>query len=143
MARGLEIKKQDALVEALGQLRFALANFESFSVESYMNEVSFRVASVSRPRRRKGPENVNETLINDYLGRLEKALPDADAFPSLFAELLADERVQQAEAVAIASRFLSPTSASTSRAKALAKVMERHAALMRSRTNRRAGKSAA
>jgi hypothetical protein len=138
----LEIRKQDDLVEALRQLRFALSSFEPFSVESYMKELSSRVASVSR-RRGRGPEDVNEALVSDYLRRLEKALPDADCFASLFAELTADERVQQAEAVALASRFLSPTSASTSRTKALAKVLERHTTLMRSRAGRRAGKSAA
>jgi hypothetical protein len=86
---------------------------------------------------------VNEVLVSDYLKRLEEALPDASRFQLLFDELLADDRVHQAEAVALASRFLSPTSAATSRAKALAKVMERHAILMRSRDSRKAGKSAA
>jgi hypothetical protein len=141
LAPALEIKKQGDLVEALAQLRFALLRFEPYSVESYMKAVSSRVVSVSR--RKRGPEDVNETLVANYLGRLEKALPDADCFSSLYAELLSDDRVQQAEAVALASRFLSPTSASTSRARALAKVLERHTTLMRSRASRRAGKSAA
>jgi hypothetical protein len=123
-------------------LETALSGFETYSIESYMKELSSRVASVSR-RRRRGPADVNETLVSDYLRRLEKALPDAGSFPLLFAELSADDRVQQAEAVALASRFLSPTSATTTRAKALAKIMERHTILMRSRGSRKAGKSAA
>ena len=141
LAEELEAKKQHGLVEALAKLRSGLVGFEPYSVESYMKEVSSRVVSVSR--RKRGPEDVNETLVANYLGRLEKALPDADCFSSLYAELLSDDRVQQAEAVALASRFLSPTSASTSRARALAKVLERHTTLMRSRASRRAGKSAA
>lgn len=138
----LEVKKQVELVDSLSELETALGGLEHYSIESYMKELSTRVASASR-RRRRGPADVNEALVSDYLRRLEMALPDASNFQLLFAELSADDRVQQAEAVALASRFLSPTSATTSRAKALAKIMERHVILMKSRASRKAGKSAA
>jgi hypothetical protein len=137
----LEVRKQAELLGALSELETALSGLEPYSIESYMKELS-RVASASR-RRKRGPADVNEALVSDYLKRLEKALPDAGSFPSLFAELSADDRVQQPEAVVLASRFLSPTAATTTRAKALAKIMERHTILMRSRGSRKAGKSAA
>jgi hypothetical protein len=141
LALALEVRKQAELLGALSELETALSGLEPYSIESCMRELS-RVASASR-RRKRGPADVNEALVSDYLKRLEKALPDAGSFPSLFDELSADDRVQQAEAVALASRFLSPTSATTTRTKALAKVMERHTILMRSRGSRKAGKSAA
>jgi hypothetical protein len=142
LVSAFEVKKQAEMLHALAELETALSGFEPYSIESYMKELSSRVASVSC-RRRRGPADVNETLVSDYLKRLEKALPDAGGFPLLFAELSGDDRVQQAEAVALASRFLSPTSATTTRAKALAKILERHTILMRSRASRKAGKSAA
>jgi len=142
LVSAFEARKPAELLSALTELETALSGFDLYSIESYMKGVSSRVAPVSR-RRGRGPADVNESVISDYLKRLENALPDASSFAVLFAELSADDRVQQAEAVALASRFLSPTSATTSRAKALDKVMERHRSLMRSRTSRKAGKSAA
>jgi hypothetical protein len=142
LVSAFEVRKQAELLDSLSELETALGGFEPYSIESYMKELSRRVASVSR-RTKRGPADVNEALVSDYLKRLEEALPDAGSFQLLFDELLADDRIQQAEAVALASRFLSPTSATTSRAKALAKIMERHSTLMRSRADRKAGKSAA
>jgi hypothetical protein len=142
LVSAFEVRKQSEVLDSLTELEAALGGFELYSIESYMKELSSRVASASR-RRRRGPADVNENLVSDYLKRLEKALSDANGFRLLFVELSADDRVQQPEAVALASRFLSPTSATTTRAKALAKVMERHTILMKSRAGTRAGKSAA
>src|SRR5258706_9388347 len=64
--------------------------------------------SASQPNDQAGPDQMNETLINEYVKRLEAAL-GGDEFESLFAEIRADKRVQQPEAVEIASRFYSRT----------------------------------
>jgi len=138
-------KKEEDLTSDLANLCAALIGFEQIGAESYTKALLSHVVSVSRRANKGGPATVNEPLVIDYSEKLERALPDAAAFLKLFSELTADERVQQAEAVALATRFMGPTSARTSRPKALAKIKERHSSLMRARASARAqaGKSAA
>lgn len=142
LARGLSAKA--SVLSNLVELRSAFTGLERASIESCMEIVSSLVASAS-PKRNKGEAVVNENLVSDYLEQLEKALPDPEAFASLFARLKDDDHVGQAEAVAIASRFMAPTPSGTSRRKALDKVMDRHSKLMKARASARAqaGKSAA
>jgi hypothetical protein len=142
LARALSAKA--SFLSNLADLRNAFAGLERVSIESCMENVSSLVASAS-PRRRKGGAVVNENLVSNYLERLEKALPDPEAFASLFVALNEDNNIGQGEAIAIASRFMAPTPSRTSRRKALDKVMERHTKLMKARESARAqaGKSAA
>ena len=87
----------------------------------------------------------NEALVSDYLAKLEKALGDDRAFAPIFEHLKADPKVQQAEAVALASRFVAKTADSTARSKALDRVYKRHASLASFKLKQRAmaGRSAA
>src|SRR5262245_6681909 len=80
---------------------------------------------------KKDAAPVNDRLIDDYAKRLVAALGDDAQFIPLFEELYADERVAQAEAVAIASRFYGRTPKSTTRPKALERVRGRHVKLMK------------
>ncbi len=94
---------------------------------------STSAASTSKPKRksRKVAASMDERLVDDYVTRLEAALGDDSKFESLLAEINADTRVQQAEAVAIASRFYKKTAKSTSRPKALERIRERQEKLMK------------
>ena len=88
---------------------------------------------------------INETVVSTYLTKLEAAPGDDRAFLPVFEALKADPDVHQAEAVALASKFVAKTAESTARAKALERVMKRHAALASFRLKQRAmaGRSAA
>ncbi len=88
---------------------------------------------------------MNEEIVASYLAKLEAALGDDRVFLPVFEALKADDRVKQSEAVALASRFVAPTTASTARAKALERILKRHSALATFRLKQRAmaGRSAA
>jgi hypothetical protein len=75
---------------------------------------------------------VNSQLVSHYLEKLEAAL-GKDEFPAVHAELCADTRIGQAEAVEILSRFLAPVAKSTPRTKALRRIVYRHEKLLESR----------
>lgn len=95
--------------------------------------------------KRRSPAVFNEAVVADYLAKLEAALGDDRAFVPVFEHLKADPLVQQAEAVALASRFVAKTAESTARSKALERVFKRHASLASFRLKQRAmaGRSAA
>ena len=76
---------------------------------------------------------VDHQLVDTYLDKLENALGDEQKFPLVYKALSADERVAQPEAVELASRFLAPVAKSTSRPKALRRVLYRHEKLLKSR----------
>jgi hypothetical protein len=88
---------------------------------------------------------INETIVSTYLTKLEAALGDDRAFLPIFEALQADREVHQAEAVALATKFVAKTADSTPRGKALERVLKRHAALASFRLKQRAmaGRSAA
>ena len=73
---------------------------------------------------------MNDSLVDDYVRRLEIALGDERRFRPVLEELLADERIAQPEAAAIASRFYGRVPKGTSRAKAIERVRERQEKLM-------------
>jgi hypothetical protein len=101
-------------------------------------------AAAKAKSNKKGAALVDNHLVDDYVKRLEAALGDDAKFEPLLQELQSDERVAQAEAVEIASRFYGRTAKSTSRPKALERVRERHAKLMKfKRQPSTAGRSAA
>lgn len=107
--------------------------------------VSSLVASASKRERQKEGRPVDENLIDKYVTRLERALGNERAFLEVFNELRDDETMPQERVVAVANRFMGRTPASTSRPKALERIRQRHAKLMKfkSRTEGMAGKSAA
>ncbi len=80
-----------------------------------------------------GARAVDHQLVDTYLDRLEKVLGDEQQFPLVYKSLTADKRVAQPEAVELASRFLAPIAKSTSRPKALRRVLYRHEKLLESR----------
>ena len=105
-----------------------------------------KVASASPDSTKKRiPAVINETIVSSYLAKLEASLGDDKSFMPVFFALQADSNVRQAEAVALASRFVAPTPESTPRSKALDRVMRRHSALSSFRLKQRAmaGRSAA
>ena len=105
-----------------------------------------KVASASpEASKRRSPVVIDETLVSTYLAKLEAALGDDRAFLPVFNALKADPSVQQAEAVALASRFVATTADSTSRTRALERVWKRHSALASFKLKQRAmaGRSAA
>jgi hypothetical protein len=88
---------------------------------------------------------INEALVGAYLAKLEAALGDDGSFLPVFDALKQDSQVGQAEAVALATKFVARTADSTPRAKALDRVWKRHAALVSFKLKQRAmaGRSAA
>ena len=104
------------------------------------------VASASGQKRKKRtPAMINESLVASYVTKLTKALGDDRSFMSVFRALEADIDVRQAEAVAISSAFVAHTADSTSRARALERVLRRHENLASFKLKQRAmaGRSAA
>ncbi len=103
------------------------------------------VVSASEAKPKKRAIMLNQNIVTDYLPRLEAALGDDTKFQQLFDTLKADPEVRQAEAVELASQFVAKTPNSTSRAKALERVYQRHASLANFRLKQRAmsGRSAA
>ena len=110
-----------------------------------MSKAKSVVASESQKKLRRGIVMINQTLVSSYLAKLEAALGDDRAFVPVFEALLADQGVRQAEAVALASRFVAKTTDGTPRAKALERVLKRHSALASFKLKPRAmaGRSAA
>lgn len=129
-----EVAKKD-LNNGLDSLLDALRIHADMPISVFVANVvsaSVRAAPSSKPKL-KGKEAaapMDDRLVEDYVKRLEAALGDDARFEPLLAELRADERVGQAEAVAIASRFYGQTRKSTSRPKALARIRNRQDKLM-------------
>ena len=73
---------------------------------------------------------MDHKLVAIYLGNLEQTLEDANRFPELYRNIVADKRIGQPEAVELASRFLDPIAKSTSRPKALRRLLYRHEKMM-------------
>ena len=116
------------------------------SIEGFASAIRNHVASASKGKSKKGARPMDKSLVADYLRRLEATLGDDIAFLALFREIDADKRVTKLEAVGLATRFLGPTPASTSRPRALQRVLQRHQKLMdfkRSSESIRRGCSAA
>lgn len=102
-----------------------------------------KVASASRKRKpKKAQRPMNEDQIAEYVSRLEKALGDDDKFLPIIDEL---SNVAVAELVAIASRFVAPMPASSTRQKAVDRILKRHQNLMSFKRKQKAvgGRSAA
>lgn len=96
--------------------------FESSVVSAFQTKENFGAVKMDQ-----------HSLVDAYLERLEAALGDEVAFGAVYNELCADKRISQCDAVAIASKFLSPIAASTSRPKALRHTLRRHEKLLEQR----------
>jgi hypothetical protein len=116
------------------------------SVVGFASVIRKQVVSASKGQSKKGAAQMDQSLVDDYLKKLEAALGDDAAFKTLFRELEADKRVTKVEAIELATRFLGPTPTGTSRLKALQRVLQRHQKLVdfrRSSESIRRGRSAA
>lgn len=117
----------ELLVDVVQRRReMSLSSFESLCQRA--------VASASRGKGKPGAPPVDtRQLIESYLQRLEASLGNDAVFRSLNRELAADKHVGRTEAVEIASRFMETLAPSTSRPKALQKILYRHEKLLESR----------
>lgn len=104
-----------------------------------------KVASASkRPRRNGSQQPMNAEKIVRYVERLEQALGNDAKFLPIVDELVG-EGLTAGDLVAIASRFVSPMPASTTRQRALERILKRHQNLMSFKRKQKAvgGRSAA
>jgi hypothetical protein len=89
-----------------------------------------KVASASRSKTtERRPTVINEAKVANYLLRLKAALGDNKTFLPIFEAIKADPEIRQAEAVELATQFVARTAPSTTRAKALERVLKRHTSL--------------
>jgi len=104
------------------------------SLENFESSVKRSVASASGKKPKPGATTVDSgQLIESYLQRLEGALGNDALFRVVFSELSDDKNISKHEAVEIASRFFEPMARSSSRPKALQKILYRHEKLLKSR----------
>ena len=104
------------------------------SASEFESVVERVVASASRGKGKSGAAPMDMTeLIESYVRKLEAALGDEGMFRIVYRELSADKRADRDAVVEIVTRFYEPTPASTSRPKALLKILLRHEKLMESR----------
>lgn len=104
------------------------------------------VASASSKKKsKKAQKNMDTSIVEAYLAQLEAALGKADPFASVVSRIKADPAMGQAEVVALASRFVAPMAPSTSKKRALERIVGRHESLITFQLKRRAvgGRSAA
>jgi hypothetical protein len=118
------------LLSDLEQLLAVVVERGNVSIDGLASVLRDQVVSASKGQPKKGATPVNQSLVDDYLKRLDAALGDDPAFMALFRELEADKRITKSEAVELATRFLGPTPLSTSRPKALQRVLHRHQKLV-------------
>jgi hypothetical protein len=97
-----------------------------------MAEASVASASPRKVGSGSTPVDPNK-LVEYYLERLQDTLGDDEAFRALYRELSDDARITRTQAIEIASRFFAPVPPSTTRPKALQKILYRHEKLMDSR----------
>lgn len=105
-----------------------------------------KVASASKKTTRKRARPpMDQTRVDDYVIRLEANLGDDDAFMTTYERLQTDPELSVAAAVRIASKFVAPMAASTSKQKALERILKRHQNLMSFKRKQKAvgGRSAA
>jgi hypothetical protein len=104
------------------------------SLGSFELAVQRSVASASRRKPPPGATTVDsKQLIDSYLRRLEGALGNDALFRTVFRELSDDKNISKVEAIEIASRFFEPVAPSSTRPKALQKILYRHEKLLESR----------
>ncbi len=111
-----------------------LRRHSGVSLTEFESIASRTVASASRRSADPGGAPVDtKKLVETYLQRLEAALGNDLPFRALLRELSADRNITKTEAIEIASRFFEPMARSTTRPKALRKILDRHEKLLDSR----------
>jgi hypothetical protein len=134
------LKKKD-LSKGIDSLLVLLQCLPNTSVAMFVAAVRKQLVPASKG---KDAAPVDQTIVDDYVRRLEAALGDDKKFSTLIGELVADSSVEQPEAVAIATRFYGQTSPGTTKSRAVRRICERHAKLMKfKRQSSTAGRSAA
>jgi hypothetical protein len=100
------------------------------------------VSASKKGKPKKARKRMTEDQISDYVARLEKALGDDEKFLPIMDEL---NSAAVAELVAIASKFVSPMAASSSKKSAVERIMKRHQNLLSFKRKQKAvgGRSAA
>lgn len=102
-----------------------------------------KVASASKKgKSKKARKRMTDDQIAAYVCRLEQALGDDEKFLPIVDEL---SSAAVAELVAIASKFVSPMAASSSKKSAIERILKRHQNLMSFKRKQKAvgGRSAA
>jgi len=139
------IAKAD-MVTSLNQLLAVARKEGDISIVGIASKVRKHVACASKKQTKRGATQMDQSVVDGYVKKLEAALGDDVPFKALFGEIEADKRVTKAEAVEIATRFVGPTPQSMSRPKALQRVLNRHQKLVdfkRASASIRGGRSAA
>jgi hypothetical protein len=133
----LLLKEAGAKKAAVADLELLLdvaRRHSEVSLTRFLSSAQRSVASASRGKAKPGAPAVDtKQLIESYLQRLEAALGKDAAFRAIHRELTTDKHVTRVEAVEIASRFLEPLAPSTTRPKALQRILYRHEKLLDSR----------
>jgi hypothetical protein len=83
--------------------------------------------------------------VDAYAAQLERALGNDEAFMVVFEELRNGSDLNTADLIAIASKFVAPMAASSTKQKALDRILKRHQNLMSFKRKQKAvgGRSAA
>jgi hypothetical protein len=116
------------------------------SIVGIASNVRKHVASASKKQTKRGATQMDQSVVDGYLKKLDAALGDDVPFKALFSQIEDDKRVTKVEAVELATRFVGPTPQSMSRPKALQRVLNRHLKLVdfkRASASIRGGRSAA
>lgn len=130
-----EAGAKKATLAAVNMLLDLLRDNARSLISGLESTIQSTVASASRAKPKRGAPTVDTgELIEAYLAKLDAALGHDATFRAVYNELCADKRIGKSDAVGIASRFFAPIAPSTSRPKALLKVLERHEKLMESRS---------
>jgi hypothetical protein len=129
------IGAKKALVTDVGLLLDLSRRHGEVLVREFESAVESAVASASRDNASIGALTMssNKNLADVYLDMLEATLGDDARFRVVYKDLNKDKRIGKCEAVEIASRFFAPLPPSTTRPKALQKIMYRHEKLLESR----------
>ncbi|MEO1651203.1 MAG: hypothetical protein AAFR60_09545 [Pseudomonadota bacterium] len=73
---------------------------------------------------------MDQTIVSDYLAKLLATLDEPRGFQATYEQMVSDPKVQQPEAVGIASQFTSPMAISTTKKRAFERILGRHRNLM-------------
>jgi hypothetical protein len=128
MCRLFELSLKKKEIDELKQLLALLMRHESVSLAQLSDAISSHLESLSRPKQAAPP---NSALVEDYHIRLAKALGNDLAFMPLYEELKEDKkRMKKAEMASLADLFMGPVKPTTTRPKALEKILSRHRKLV-------------
>lgn len=111
----------------LDSLLAILEKNESASIPEFAASLKQSVESASLPKGKRKAAPMDSAAVDGYVSKLEAALGDDRRFGQLLDEI---EQATSSTIVAIASKFYGRLPKGTSRAKAIARIRERHEKLM-------------